>query len=55
MMTLAAPYDASISCKRGGWQDWEGNARNGKPVDRNIISLTISELVEWEFARGGAD
>jgi hypothetical protein len=27
--------------------------RNCKPVDGNIISLTISELVEWEFARGG--
>ncbi len=28
--------------------------RNGKPVDGDIISLTISELVEWEIARGGA-
>jgi hypothetical protein len=25
---------------------------NSKPVDENIISLTISELVEWEIARG---
>jgi hypothetical protein len=28
--------------------------RNGKPVNGDIISLPISELVEWEFARGGA-
>ena len=42
---LSAPYDAPISCTRGDWQDWEGDASNRQLVNGDIISLSIGELV----------